>query len=404
MGSGTPKVDLLAPRYVIVVEGTKLKSDVTAFISSVEYEEEQDHSSKITLEVLNQDFRFLDERVFAEGNEVDLWMGYAGKPMHFMNRGIIVKPDPRFPRSGIPRMTIVANDLSQNLMTVGAKDKGKVYSKMKDSDIASKIFKEEGIGPFVFQTKGTVTRQRKKGKSRWDFLKELARLHNFTVWVRYDPEQSMYMGYFGPPDVSDQPTKHKFIYGTGEADATLLEFDPKMSLPSQSTEVEVTWTDPKTRKTHRIKCEVKKKDAERTRFTAAAGAVGKDKLKKKVQNGPSVVITCFGQREEVIADRKFSSAAEAKRFAASWFDARQKDFLFGNGVLVGSPDVRLGHIHELKGLGTRLSGDWVLTRVSHRMAGQGLYETSFSGTKRVLKSVVGAPENVSKVKAEEEEQ
>jgi phage protein D len=395
------KTDLLAPRYVIVIEGTKLKEDVTAYISSVEYEEEPNSSSKITLEVLNQDMRFLDERVFAEGNKVDLWMGYAGKPLHFMNRGIIVKPDPRFPRSGIPRMTITANDLSQTLMTTGAKDKGKVYSKTLDSDIVSKIFKEKGIAPFVFQTKGKVTRVRKKGKTRWEFLKELAKLHNFVVWVRYDPEQGTDLGYFGPPDVSDQPTKHKFVYGTGELDATLLEFDPKMSLPSQSTEVEVSYTDPKTRKVHRIKCEVKKKDAEKMRFTAATG---KDKAKQKILNGPSVTLTCFGQREEVIADRVFSSPVEAKRFAAAWFDARQQDFLFGRGTIVGSPDVRLGHVHELKGLGLRLSGDWVLTRVSHRMGGSGLYETSFDGTKKALKSVVGAPENVSQVKAEEDEQ
>lgn len=405
MASGLPGVGQLAPRYVIVVEGTKLKSDVTAFIASVEYEEEQDRASKITLEVLNHGFRFLDEKVFAEGNEVDLWMGYAGKPLHFMNRGIIVKPDPRFPRSGIPRMTITAHDLSQNLMTVGAKDKGKSYAKMRDSEIAAKIFKEEGIGPFVFQTKGLVTRTRKRGKSRWEFLRELARLHNFTVWVRYDPTQRMYLGYFGPPDVSDQPTKHRLIYGTGEPDATLLEFDPRMSLPSQSTEVEVVWTDPKTRKSYRIKCEVKKKDAERTRFTAAAGAVGKgERLRKKVPNGPAVTLTCFGQREEVIADRKFTCPADAKRFAAAWFDARQKDFLFGSGVLLGSPDIRLGHVHELKGLGPRLSGDWVLTRVSQKMSGGSLYETSFTATKKVLKSVVGAPENVSKVTSEEGEQ
>lgn len=392
------KTELLAPRYLISVEGTKLKEDVTAYISSVEYEEEQSASSKISLEVLNKDFRFLDDRVFAEGNVIDLWMGYAGKPLHFMNRGIVTNPDPRFPRSGIPRMTVVANDASQNLMTVGSKDKGKTYSKMLDSEIASSIFKEEGIAPFTFASKGKVTRVRKKGTTRWAFLHKLAQLHNFVIWVRYDPTQRLFIGYFGPPDTSEQAVRHKFVYGTGEPDATLLEFNPKMSLPSQSTEVEITWTDPKTRKHFRVKCEVKRKDAERTRFTAASG---RDPLKLKVPNGPSVTLTCFGQREEVTSDRCFASPAEAKRFAAAWFDRRQQDFLFGSGVLVGSPDIRVGQIHDLAGLGTRLSGEWIVTSVSHRMSGTGLYETAFQATKKVLSSVVAAPENVSGVSSEE---
>jgi phage protein D len=389
---------MLAPRYLIVVEGTKLKEDITQFISSVEYHEEQNSASKITLQVMNPNFVFLDERVFAEGNTLDLWMGYAGKALHFMNRGTIVKPDPSFPRSGMPRLTIVAHDASRLLMDTGAKDKGKVYRKVRDSDVVSKIFKEEGFAPFVFQTKPTVTRVRKKGTTRWQFLQDLASYHSFVCWVRWDPEKGTHVGYWGPPDVEDQPTKHKFIYGTGEPDATLLDFDPKMSLPSQTTKLEVQYLDPKTRKFHRIAVEVKKKDAEKTRFAAATG---KEKLRKGIPNGPSVVLTVFGQREEVVMDRRFTSAADCKRWAQAWFERRQNDFVFGRGAILGSPDVRLGHVHELKGLGPRFSGDWQMTAVTQKMGEGALYETEFSANKVALKSVVGTPRNISGAKQEE---
>lgn len=399
MAGNAPNTDIFAPRYLIAVEGTSVASDITPFISAVEYEEERSAASKITLEVLNQNFRFLDERVFAEGNVVDLWIGYAGKPLHFMNRGFIIAPEPRFPRGGIPTLSVTAYDLSFNLMRTGAKDRGRVYSKQTDSDIAAAIFREEGIAPFVFGTKGKSTRVRKKGKSRWEFLLKLAKLHNFTVGVNWDPVDRLWLGYFGPPDAPEQATRHRFVYGTGEPDATLLEFDPRSNLTSQSTEVEVVWTDPKTRKHHRIRCEVKRKDAERTRFTAA---VGTDKLREGIPNGPSVTITCLGQREECVADRSFSSAADAKRWAAAWFDARQREFIQGRGTIVGSPDVRLGQVHAFEGLGPRLSGDWALRRVRHRLEGSSLYETEFDAEKKVLDSVVGAPESPSSATGEEE--
>ena len=387
-----PKTDLLAPRSLLVVEGTRLKEDVTQFIESVEYTEEENCASRITIQVLNTGFRFLDERVFAEGNRIDLWMGYAGRPLHFMNRGYIVAPDPSFPRSGMPRLAVTAQDASRKLMDSGTSDKGKVYSKQRDSDIASSIFKEEGIAPFLFETKSLVTRVRKRGTTRWQFLQHLARIHGYVVWCRYSPEQGVDLGYFGPPDVDDQPSKHKFSYGTGEPDATLLSFDPRFSLPSQTTKVEVVYSDPKTRKTHRVTVEVKRKDAEKTRFAAATGT---SKLKEKISNGPVVQLTVLGQREEVIADRQFYSPSDAKRFACGWFERRQRDFAFGRGVAVGSPDVRMGHVHELAGLGPRLSGDWQFTGVTHRVSGLSLAELEFTATKVALKSVVGAPGNLT---------
>lgn len=376
--------DYFAPRYLITIEGTKLREDITQYIAGTEYEEAENTAAKIVLEVNNPGLRFLDERVFAEGNSVDLWMGYAGSPLVFQNRGIIVKPEPSFPRAGIPTMTITAYDLSQRLMTTPSKDRGKVYSKLRDSEIATQIFKDEGIAPFVFQTKSIGTRVRKKGVTRWKFLRSLAKLHGFVIYVRYSPEERATIGYFGPSETRDQPKRYKFIYGTGEPDATLLEFHPKMSLPSQSTMVEIAYTDPKSRKTIKVRAEVKKKDSERTRFIAATA---NDKLKKKIENGPSVTLTVLGQREELLADRKFASPGDAKRFAAAWFDRRQRDFVFGDGTLVGLPDLRLGQVHELGGLGPRFSGDWIFTKVVQRM-GQRAFETDFEATKRVLKSVV----------------
>ncbi len=405
--------NLFAPRYAIEVEGTKLKEDVTRFVSSVTFTETENQSARIAFHVINDNFRFLDSKVFAEGNSIDLWMGYAGKPLHFMARGTIVRPNPNFPREGIPTMSVVAHDASRRLMNSGENDKGRTYGRMRDSEIAESLYGEVGIAPFTYQTKGLQTRVRKRGNSRWQFLLRLAKLHNFVVFVKYDATVGTHVGFFGPPDVEDQPTKHTFSYGTGEADATLLEFHPDLSIPSQSTNVQVVWTDPKTRKTHRLSVEARR-NAEKTKFTAdsfgprVSSVVGRNSkstpLRESIKSGTGVTLTVFGQSEEVVVGRAFKDAKEAKRFVAAWFARREAEFAFGNGTIVGSPDVRRGQTHAFKGLGNRLSGDWQLTSVTHRISGGTLYETNFSARKVVLDSVVGAPDDASNATDREVEQ
>jgi phage protein D len=390
--------DYVAPRYLITVEGTKLQADVTDYIDEVAYEEGEDVASKISLDVSNPGFLFLDAKVFAEGNAIDLWMGYAAKPLEFMNRCFVMKPNATFPRSGMPKIKVIAHDVSRKLMDAeegGKKDRGKTYAKKRDSEIAAAIFKEIEVAPFVVQTKGLKTRTRKKGTTRWAFLRRLARINGYVVNIRYDVQRKVHVGFFGPKDGEKQDDTFKFSYGTGEADATLLEFTPDVSLPSQSTKLEVAYTDPKTRKTHRVEIEVKRKKAEKTKFTDTR------KLKKPISNGPSVTLTVFGQSEEVVADRPFASVKDAKRWAAAWWLRRQEEFSFGRGVVLGVNKLRKWQIHELKGLGNRLSGDWQFTSVTHRQSGRALYEVEFTATKVVLDSLVSSPGSVANAKASE---
>jgi len=388
----------LAPRYLVSVEGTKLRGDVTKFIGGVRFREAEDDPSRIILTVLNERFRFLDERVFAEGNKVDLWLGYAGRPLTFMDRGTIVAPNPNFPRSGMPTMTVEAFGAARILMDpdVKKRDRGRVFRQLRDSEIAAKLFREEGIMPFIVHTKDVVTRVKKRGQTRWDFLKQLAQLHGWVVSVRHNLELGAPLGYFGPPDVEDQPTKRCFTYGG--PDATLFSFSPRFDFPSQATKVELAYTDPKTGKTYRVSTEVHKKTAEKTRFAAA---VGRDKLREPVKNGPTVALTVFGQREVVMAPRPFASPGAAKRFAAAWFAQHEREFAWGDGEALGTPDVRQGHVHEIAGIGPRLSGNWQFTEVEHDVT-RG-YALRFKVRKVVLGSVVGSLVNLTGTTLEEAE-
>lgn len=417
-----PAFQNLAPRFLISVEGTKLRADITQFVQSVEYEETEDLASKITIQVANPDFRFNDSKVFAEGNKVDLWMGYAGRDLTYMNRGIIVRPNVSFPRDGMPMLKVVAHGFEIQMMRDETKGRG--FRNIFDAGIVTKLFEESGIvgnpasGGNVFITDGLKRRWLKKGDSKWQFVQKLAQINGYVAYVDYDIQKGVAVGNFGPPSaVRGQEEFYTFSYGMGEQDSSLLDFESDMSLVESPTELEVVYIDPKTRRTRKAKLEVSSSPVNRsetafiTRGTRGgrkkvkfSGTSGNDRIQESIENGPRVKISVFGQSEEVIADRRFKSPRDARRFAAAWWSRRERDFLFGGGATLGTPKLRRFQVHEFRLPGTRFDGKWRLTRVLHRMSGDGVYETEFSASKLVLNSEVGEGVSDRQVKQTEAEQ
>lgn len=382
----------LAPRFLISVEGTKLKTDVTALVRSVTYEEGDEVVSSIQLDMMNPDFRFNEEKTFLEGNKVDLWMGYAGTnkehgKLTFMNRCTIMKPSPIFPRAGMPTFSVEArHETTEKLMN--DEPTGKRYVGLKDSEIVERIFNYVGIGPFTFETPSRspkAVRLRKKGLSFWKFIQYLARINGYLIDVRYDVKQGLDLGYFGPSDQSAEK-KFTFTYGSGDPDATLLDFDPDVSLPSSKSKIEVTYIDPKTRKTRKFEIEADKREAEEVRFIGPSGA---RKAQREVRNGPAIILSAFGERIETIADRRFRSVKDAKRFVSAWWARREREFIFSRGTVLGEPTLRRGQVHRFVLPDKRLTGDWRLTSVRHNMSQGRPYETEFTASKVVLGSKVG---------------
>jgi len=88
-------------------------------ISSVEWDETDCQASSLTMEIQNPDLRLQDSRLFAEGNTVDLWMGYDGLNPDYMGRGIIVEIETTFPRQGMPTLQVTCYDIAHFMMEEG---------------------------------------------------------------------------------------------------------------------------------------------------------------------------------------------------------------------------------------------------------------------------------------------
>jgi phage protein D len=124
----------LSPSFDIFIEGkdasaaNPLFEVIRPLISSVTYEEDEEMAALFTLSIINQpdiklglgskiDWRaVLDCKAFAEGNAVDLFMGYAGIKT-YMGRVEIIKWMPDFPSSGPTEFTIKGYDARHRMMT-----------------------------------------------------------------------------------------------------------------------------------------------------------------------------------------------------------------------------------------------------------------------------------------------
>lgn len=88
-------------------------------VSDVEYDENDCQTNMIKLTVQNVDMTLHDSRLFAEGNSLDLWMGYDGHQPEYMGRAIIVEIEPMFESGSIPSMNITAYDIAHFMMEEG---------------------------------------------------------------------------------------------------------------------------------------------------------------------------------------------------------------------------------------------------------------------------------------------
>jgi phage protein D len=88
-------------------------------ISDVEYDENDCQASMISMTVQNMDMTMHDSRLFAEGNHIDLWMGYDGHQPDYMGRAIITELEPMFESGSIPSLNVKAYDIAHFMMEEG---------------------------------------------------------------------------------------------------------------------------------------------------------------------------------------------------------------------------------------------------------------------------------------------
>jgi uncharacterized protein len=334
------------PDVSVRVNKAALPAPAQADLRAVTVEEDLTALSMFTLELLNWDdarleFSWSDSPLFAVGNEVEIWLGYAGD-LHKVMLGEITSLEPVFGPGRAPVLLVRGYDRRHRL---ARGRKTRTFAQMKDSEIASQLAFEAGLRAQVEDTKATLGYVIQSNQSDWEFLRRRAGLIGYEIYVR---EKVLYFRW--PRDAA--PPSDKLSLGVD-----ITEFNPRLSTLALVSEVTVRgWN------------VMEKKPVAATASTAPGDRA----------SGPAVARRAFGAASENILGQPAQSLSSADPVAQGQFNGMALTYVTGEVVALGRPQLRAGTVVDISGAGRTFSGSHYVTSVTHTVTPEDGYQTSFT--------------------------
>jgi phage protein D len=292
------------------------------------------------LRVLDRDFKLVDGSTFDIGAKVELHFAAAserGGPEGVF-KGEIATLAPQFEKEGsvlIVRGYDLGHRLTRSRNT-------RTFQDMTASDIASKIIGDAGLNKDVQSTSDVYPFEQQSNEIDWDYLWRLAGRVGYEV-VCIDEKI-----HFRKPG-SDAGTPVTLEWGV-----SLKGFHPRATAVQQVKDVVVSGWDPKAKR----------------RVTATKSAPRLDSKIELRRDG-------LANGKHPVVDEIVSSQSEANVLAQSTLDRLANAWLEADGRCVGNPNVRAGCKVQIKGVGTRFGGEYLITQSTHVIRGAAGYETEF---------------------------
>ena len=335
MAGGTER---LAPEYRVRINGANLPPQAAADVVAVTVCQDVSAPSMFELRMINRDmnklkFTWSDDPLFAEGGEVEILMGYAGKLASVMV-GEITGLEPEFHAGEVPMLTVRGHDRRHRLLR-GRKTRS--FTQVKDSDIAVQVAQEAGLSSEAEDTQVTLEYVLQHNQTDWEFLEGRARRLGFEVLVegktlKFRPHKN---------DGSEVLTLTR--------DADLIEFQPRLSTIGLVGEVVVQGWSPK--------------DKEAITGKASAGDEGT--VMGGSKGGPKAADGAFDAAVGTVVDRPVFSQAEADQIARGRLREMALAYVTGEGVAIGRTDLKAGTVIKIEGFGKRFSGLYYLASTRH---------------------------------------
>lgn len=376
------KYACFAPAFTVKIEGQQLGADITELMSSVEYESVDGVVDEARFTIANPDYKLCNTTLWQPGNQMEIWMGY-GNELSLLGRVIIVTPQIRFPSSGMP--TIEVKGYTKDfLMTLNRPDYGKddIRNFMSD-DIGTAIEDVVSRPAYSFDTididptpEGKRCALQKADMTDYNFVRGLANTLGWYNWVDYTEEDRWAFHFKNPNGLRVQERKYTFEHYNGDK-STLLEFDPELTLSGAVTKLQVQSRNPDSGEFYVEEFE-DQDTAPDTRYRNDP----QQQLDSSHTTAGAVVKFIFGDNAvEVVADKRFSSAAELRVWAEQWWRRRREHFVLGRGRTVGVTDMRARQVHTLKLPEKSLVGDYYFARVRHEFSPSSGYTVDFTARK-----------------------
>jgi phage protein D len=276
-------------------------------------------------------------------------------------KGEIVAHEPEFSQDGCT-VVVRAYDKAHRL---NRQRKTRTFQQMSASDIVRKIVGEAGLSPGKVDATSMVYEFfQQSDETDWDFGRRLALRHDYELNVDDDK-----VNFCEASKGNGQPV-------TLAWNDQLLSFKPRVSGVQQVKEVTVRGYD--------VKGKIAINRTVSSATTAAEAGVKRDDVVGKFDGGTVA-----------LGDRTVESSADADAVAGSALARLANAYYEAVGKCIGEPRVHKGALVEIKGVGTRMGGKFVVASSEHVFKGGSGYFTTFQITgrsARTLLDLVNPPE------------
>ncbi len=298
-----------------------------------------------TILIQDSHFKWVDDNMLKLGAEVEI-SAQAGESeggdKGLLIKGEIAALEPSFSAEGNTMILIRGYNKAHRLHRG---KQSRTFLKMKDSDIVNKIVGEVGLSATVDATTVTHDYVIQNNQTNMEFLQSRAERLGYMVFATAGKL------YFKKGDAS---------LGSGPElalDKDLRSFRPILAATHQADKVVVRGWDPATKQ--------------------SVSSQAQPSLKQGgVDAGGSMAKSAFGTAQTVVVNKAVFTADEASALATGLANDLGGEFIQAEGVCFGSPLVKAAHTVTIKGVGTRFSGKYFVTSVTHILNAQG-YETNF---------------------------
>jgi phage protein D len=347
---------------IIKVGGRELPRPIYTQLIDVMVDQHVHLPGMFQLRLRDPDLKLLDGGPFDLTKTVEIAATDADNHRCDLISGEITALEPEFSAGMVAELTVTGYDRLHRLYR---ENKSATYLNVKDSDLAQQIAGNAGLQADVEPTQTVYDHIFQDNLSDLAFLLQRARRIGYECHVRAGKLT------FRKPVKS--PPALTLTWG-----ADMQAFHVRMALTEQVNEVTVRgWN-------------VQNK-------AVIVGRATDGQLYPQIgeaKDGAGWVSQGGGRSRRVLVDQPLVSQAEADILAAARLDEISGAFIEADGVAFRRPDLKAGFVVRLEKLGKRLSGDYLVTRVTHRYTAQGLLETfQVSGARTgLLTEVLGGLE------------
>jgi uncharacterized protein len=337
--------DIYVPTFEMQINGTPLELNIAKTILDVSVTEVSNQSSAFSFQLNDPTLTLINREhgLLTEGKQVEISLGYVGKTKRLIV-GEITALTAEFPSSGPATVHVEGFDLLHTA-TRGTADRP-FNEGQRDSDIVVEIASKMGLTPSVDPTAVRTGRREQHNITALKFLEQLAEANGYFLWVE-DKTLFFKKARLGAPI--------RLEWGK-----TLMSFSLRLSTAGHVDVIKVRGWDPVQKQSIAVR-------AQRTNtMRSTLAETGQQQIR----------LGSDGRSERVIAcGPGISSAQEAQTFADAKMAEQQRGLITGGGTSIGDPDIRVGTILDLQGIG-RFNGNYVVEQVTHTVSDSG-YQTSF---------------------------